>query len=142
MSDFELESEDELPANKRFENFDQLVGHTIKAVFTDTSGRFDVSLVIVTETGCWLAADAENGSFDEAASFDVVRPYARSYYSTNEQPTLHDYVPAIDLFRAGVVNKGVYEHLKGIEAERDRAAIERRANDLRRQLEALESKSS
>lgn len=122
-----------LPVNERLTEFDQLVGHTIRAAFTDTCGRFDVSLVIVTETGCWLTADAEENGCDEPPILSVGREY-----SSHPQQTLADFVSARELFNAGCIGHGELELLKAKEAKRQQELREREAAALRARLARLE----
>lgn len=124
------------PSNTRLTSFEELVGHTIRAAFTDTMGRYDVSLVLVTETNCWLTADAENGGCDEPATLDVGREY-----SSSPRQTLADFVSPHELFRAGCIGHGEYEHLKSLDESRKAEERDRQAARLREQLAKLEGGS-
>lgn len=109
-----------------------LIGHTIKAVMKPT-GKRQADIVIVTETGCWLALQAEGGSYDEAPTLEVDPPY----YGGQDIP-LGDYLSAHDAFCNGLVNQPTYELLKAKEAEEAEAQKKVKANLLRKQLAKLE----
>ena len=114
-------------------NLGDLVGHTIKAVIEDPMGKREVQVVIVTETGCWLALSAEGGSFDEAPTIEVDPPY----YGGSDIP-LENYLSARDALHHGLINQATYEVLK----EKERAEVEAqkkaKAEKLRKQLAELE----
>lgn len=120
-----------LPSGERFRYFDQLVGHTILAVFEDSRCAPHVDVVIVTDTKCWLVAHADH---DGDSAFIVVNDYGH-------QKSLNDYVKAKDLMDTGCINQGEYEVLRKVEEEREAVARERQKNLLRRQLESLENAS-
>ena len=102
---------------RRLEN---LVGHTIKAVIENPSGKRDVSAVLITETGCWLALDADGGTCDEKPYVTVDPPYAGS----SDVP-LSEYLTAVDMMHAGLINLPTYELLRA--KEREALAAERNA---------------
>lgn len=118
-----------LPSGERFRYFDQLVGHTILAVFEGMQCARDADVVIVTETKCWLAAGAE----DDGDSADIC------VYDTYSQRSLNDYVKAKDLLDSGCINQGEFEVLRKAEEAREAVARERVKNLLRRKLDELES---
>lgn len=114
-----------------------LVGHTIKAVIEHPAGKRDVQVVIVTETGCWMALSAEGGSYDEAPTIEV----EPSYYGASDIP-LGDYLSAGDAFHSGLINQSTYELLRLKEMEEKEAEKKTKADRLRRQLAELEGGAS
>ena len=114
-------------------NLDDLVGHTIKAVIEHPMGKRDVAVVIVTETGCWLALNAEGGSYDEAPTIEV----DPSYYGGSDIP-LGDYLSAVDALHHGLINQATFELLRAKEIEEKEAEKKAKADRLRRQLAELE----
>lgn len=114
-------------------NLDDLVGHTIKAVIEHPMGKREVDVVIVTETGCWLALNAEGGNYDEAPTIET-HP---TYYGGSDIP-LGDYLSAGDAFHNGLINQATYELLRAKEAEEREAAKKVKADRLRKQLADLE----
>ena len=114
-------------------SLEHLVGHTIKAVIENPCGKRDVSVVLITETGCWLALDTDGGTHDEKPYVMVDPPYA----SSSDVP-LSEYLTAVDMMHAGLVNQATYELLR--EKERAAQAAERKAeaDRLRRKLQELE----
>jgi hypothetical protein len=123
----------ELDQDCQIRDWDELVGHTIKAVVVSPTGPRDVAAVIVTETGCWMAIDAENGSHDEAPSVFVSPPY----FGSDDVP-LDQYLSAADCWNAGLINQATYELLKAKEDAKKAEAKKRKAEFLRRQLAELE----
>lgn len=123
-----------LPMNTRLTEFDQLVGRTIKAAFTETFAYFDTSLVLVTETGCWLTANAENGMYEEPASLSVGYEY-----SLPSAKTLDDFVCPLDLLNAGCISSSEYQQLKVLQDERNAKQRDRTAALLRAELARLEA---
>lgn len=121
-----------LDQDMQIRNLDDLVGHTIKAVIEPT-GKREVGIVIVTETGCWLALNAEGGSYDEAPTIEVDPPY----YGGCDVP-LGDYLSARDAFMNGLVNQPTYELLRAKELEEAEAKKKEKADRLRKQLAELE----
>ena len=116
-------------------SLDSLVGHTIKAVIENPCGKRDVGVVIVTETGCYLALSAEGGSYDEAPTIEV----EPTYYGASDIP-LGEYLSAGDAFHSGLINQSTYELLKVKEAEEREAEKKAKADRLRKQLAELEGK--
>jgi len=114
-------------------NIDSLVGHTIKAVIENPAGKRQVDVVIVTETGCYVALKAEGGSYDEAPTIET----EPTYYGAGDIP-LGDYLSAGDAFHSGLINQSTYELLKAKEAEEREAEKKAKADRLRRQLAELE----
>lgn len=123
----------DLDQDRQIRDWDGLVGHTIKAVVVSPAGPLDVAAVLVTETGCWMAIDAENGSHDEAPSVFVSPPF----YGGKDVP-LDQYLSAADCRHAGLVNHATYELLKAKEDAKKSEAKKRKAEHLRRQLAELE----
>jgi len=117
-----------LPAGTNLRYFEDLVGHTILAVFEGRRARRGAQLVIVTETKCWLTAHAEP---------DGDSPYIAVPYGIDGQ-LLSDYVRSNDLFETGCINAGEFEVLRKAEEESDAADRERQKNLLRQRLAALE----
>lgn len=117
-------------------DFDDLVGHTIKAVITP-SGKRDVSLVIVTETGCWIAFDAEGGSADEKPYIEIDPPY-----SGGRDIPLDQYLTAGDLLHAGLINQPTHELLKEKEDQEEAALKKAKVDYLRKQLVELEGSAA
>lgn len=113
-------------------NIDDLVGHTIKAVIEHPMGKRQVDLVIVTETGCWLALKAEGGSYDEAPTIET-----EPYYGGTDIP-LSDYLSAIDALHHGLINQATFDLLRAKELEEKEAEKKAKADRLRRQLAELE----
>lgn len=120
-----------LPSGERLRYFDQLVGHTILAVFEGSMCAPDVDVVIVTETKCWLGAHADH---DGDSAYIVVN----DAYNHN---SLSHYVKANDLFDAACINQGEFDVLRKAEEAREAVERERQKNKLRRQLESLENAS-
>jgi len=117
-------------------SLDSLVGHTIKAVIENPCGKRDVGVVIVTDTGCYLALSAEGGSYDEAPTIEV----EPSFYGSSDIP-LGDYLSAGDAFHNGLINQSTYELLKVKEAEEREAEKKAKADRLRKQLAELEGET-
>lgn len=118
-------------------NLDDLVGHTIKAVIEYPTGKRDADVVIVTETGCWLALSAEGGAYEEAPTIEV-HPM---YYGGSDVP-LGDYLSAGDAFHNGLINQAAYELLRVKEAEDLEAEKKAKADRLHKQLAELEGGSN
>lgn len=114
-------------------DFGDLVGHTIKAVIEHPMGKREADVVIVTETGCWLALSAEGGAYDEAPTIEV-HPM---YYGGSDVP-LGEYLSAGDAFHSGLINQATYELLKAKEAEDREVEKKAKADRLRKQLAELE----
>lgn len=117
-------------------SLDDLAGHTVKAVIEHPSGKRQVDVVIVTETGCWLALKADGGSYDEAPTIEV----EPSYYGASDIP-LSDYLSAGDAFHNGLINQPTYEILRAKERDEAEAAKKAKADRLRKQLAELEGNS-
>jgi hypothetical protein len=114
-------------------NFEDLVGHTIKTVIESPSGKRQVDVVIVTETGCYLAISAEGGSYNEAPTIEV----EPSLYVSSDIP-LGEYLSAWDYFEHGLINKATYELLLAKELEEKEVEKKTKADRLRKQLAELE----
>jgi hypothetical protein len=114
-------------------SLDGLVGHTIKAVIENPIGKREVDIVIVTETGCWLALNAEAGSFDEAPTIETDPPY----YGGDDVP-LENYLSAREALHHGLINMPTYELLKEKERKEAEEQKKAKADRLRRQLAELE----
>jgi len=114
-------------------NIDSLIGHTIKAVIENPTGKRLVEIVIVTETGCYLALSAEGGGCDEAPTIEV----EPTYYGAGDIP-LGEYLSAWDYFEHGLINKATYELLLVKELEDKEAEKKVKADRLRKQLAELE----
>ena len=142
---FELESYEDktLPEGKRLLTEEDLVGHNIKAMVTYPNGRlsYRASLVIVTETRCWLVLDTtESYSCEEKASINV-RQCHSSGYSRNIAPqaeTLHDYLDASDMFHHGLISSAQRDALLEIEAAAESKKKQEKAVELRKELAKLE----
>lgn len=123
----------ELPRNEQFSEFFQLVGHTIKAVFDPPAGgKRSADLVVVTETGCWIAAEASVDGCGEDSAFLSVKD---GRFGGGE---ISDYCSAAELLRAGVISQVEHDFLALKEAEQKAAAAQRRADRLRAELKQLE----
>lgn len=110
---------------------ESLVGHTIKAVIESTGGKRQARLVIVTETGCWLALDPEN---DGDCAILEVEP---SFAGGSDIP-LGDYLSAHDAFTHGLINKPTHDVLRAKEDEAEAEEKKRKADWLRKELAELE----
>ena len=119
--------------DSQIRSLDGLVGHTIKAVIQKQGRKREVDLVIVTETGCWLALYAQGGSHDEAATLNIDPPY----FGSNDVP-LADYLSAQEVFDHGLANLGTYEFLKAKEEALEAFEKKAKVESLRKQLEELE----
>jgi hypothetical protein len=108
-----------------------LVGHTIKAVIESTGGKRHVRLVIVTDTGCWLALDATNDG--DYAILEVDPPGL----GMADIP-LGDYLSSHDAFTNGLINKPTHDILWAKEEEAVAAEKKRKADRLRKELAELE----
>lgn len=132
-----------LPAHSRLTDADQLVGHEVRAVFTDTVGTYGhAEMVIVTATGCWLAMDIQGVSLEDA-ELTVIRPYS------SKPVELIGYVPASQLRSESCVTDSEYHRLKALEdehkeTERQHKETERqrKANRLRQELAELEGQNT
>ena len=122
-----------LPRDCQIRDVKNLVGHTIKAVIENPTGPQNVDVVIVTETGCWLALNAEGGSYED-------KPYLVTHppYAGGADVPLEEYLSAQDALLAGLVNQPTYELLRARELEAEAADKKARAEKLRRELAALE----
>jgi hypothetical protein len=116
-------------------DLNSLVGHTIKAVIEGPMGKSDVDIVIITETGCWLALKAEGGGYDEAPTIET-----HPYYG-GDRP-LGDYLSAMDALHHGLINKTTFELLRAKEMEEKEAENKERIDRLRKQLADLEGGAS
>lgn len=110
---------------------ESLVGHTIKAVIQSTCGKRQVGLVIVTETGCWLALDAENDGDEAILEVDPL-------YSGGKDIPLGDYLSAHDAFTHGLINKPTHDFLRAKEDAAEAEEKKRKADRLRKELAELE----
>lgn len=119
---------DPLPEGERFTRMEQLVGHTIKAVFEDTTRA---QLVIVTDTLCWIPLNADG----DGDSTYISVPYV------GFQKGLTDFVPAGPLFHSGCITQADYAELKKVEDEAAEVNRQRLLNHHRQQLAALEAKA-
>lgn len=115
-------------------DWDELVGHTIKAVIESPLGKRNVSAVIITETGCWMAIDADGGSLHDEKPYALIDP---PYHGGGDIP-LDQYLSANDLLRAGLINQATYQLLKEKEDQEAAAAKKAKAERLRKQLQELE----
>lgn len=121
-----------LPVKEKLRHFDDLVGHTIKAVFDPPTGKRNAELVIVTETGCWIAAAAQtDGCGEDSASVEVLCGYGGG-------EMLSDYCSANELMRAGVISAAEHEELRKAEEAQAAKSKEERAARLRSELAKLE----
>jgi hypothetical protein len=118
-------------------DLDDLVGHTIKAVIQSPAGKRQVDVVIVTETGCWLALSAEGGSFDEAPTIET-HP---TYYGGFDIP-LSEYLSAGDALHNGLINQATYELMREREAQERDAEKKTKLDRLRKQIADLEGGSA
>ena len=123
----------QLDQDCQLRNWESLVGHTVKAVIQSPAGKRDVSAVIITETGCWMALSADGG-YESAQDVEIDRPT----FGSDPDIPLNRYVSATDMWRAGLINQATYRLLK--EAEEEEKAAERKAKEdrLRKQLQELE----
>ena len=142
---FELQSYEDkaLPSRTRLTSEEQLEGHTIKAMVTCPNGRlrYRASLVIVTETLCWLVLDTSDSyCSEEKASIDVRQCSSRGYSSNCGKPeeALHDYLGASDMFHYGLISSAQRDALLEIEAAVEKNEKQKKAAELRKQLAALE----
>jgi len=130
---FESES---LPEGKQLRNLDDLVGHTIKCVIQPSIFGMQkkklCDYLIVTETLSWIAIYASEG---ECADVAVCN---NSAWSADE--SMHDYASAKDLFQSGVINSGVFEHLRKSEDAARRDANERRIASMKAEINRLQEK--
>lgn len=122
-----------LDQDTQIRDFDDLVGHTIKAVIEQPMGKREADVVIVTETGCWIALKAEGGSYDEAPTLEIDQPY----YGGKEV-TLGDYLSAADALHSGLINQATFELLRAKELQEKEAEKKAKADRLRKQLAELE----
>lgn len=121
-----------LPTNSRLTDEDQLIGHEVRAVFMSTRGTYGYAeMVIVTATGCWLAFHIDGCGEDSSLAVD------RGYYH-REAIELIGYVPAADLLHRNCVTDSEYRRLLAVEEEQKETERQRKANQLRQQLAALE----
>jgi len=110
-----------------------LVGHTIKAVIESTGGKRHARLVIVTDTGCWLALDATSDGDRDYEILEVDPPGL----GMADIP-LGDYLSAHDAFTHGLINKPTHNILRAKEEEAVAAEKKRKADRLRKELAELE----
>lgn len=129
---------DPLPEGERLTDVDQLVGHTIKAVFErPRCGPHFLSadLVLVTETRCWITF--EISSDDDDASLEVSGGY---HLGLKPQASLSDYVGADELLRGGCIHAAEHAVLKAEEVKLEEEEKAKKAAFYRRRLEELEGK--
>lgn len=120
---------DPLPENERLKYWSDLEGHTIAATFEDPLGRFDVELVIVTTTGCWLVVSSEIEDSE----------HSRIYVEQHTGEVLSDFVSARELLNAGLISQVEFTQLDGVEKARKEEENKRKAERLRKQLAELEA---
>lgn len=118
-------------------DWEGLVGHTIKAVIQSPAGALDVSAVIITETGCWMALDADGGSYEEKPYVEIHPPYGGG-----QDIPLDRYVSATDMWQAGLINQSTHQMLRAKEEEKEAAERKVKADRLRKQLQELEGGAS
>lgn len=131
---FELSGESELAHDCQLTDWQQLVGHTIKAAIAYPTGKRDVGAVIVTQTGCWLAIDADGGSCDEKPTVEIDKAWAGNPQDIPRE----DYLSAHDMFHTGLINKPTFDLL--LEKEKAAREAEKRAKieRLQREIERVE----
>lgn len=122
----------DLDQDRQIRDFNALLGHTIKAVI-HPSGPREVSLVLITETGCWMALDATGGDYEEKPTIEIDPPY----YGYDDVP-LDQYLSAADSRNSGLINQAAYELLKAREDQRDAEQKKAKVEALRKQLAELE----
>ena len=123
----------QLDQDCQLRTWESLVGHTVKAVIQSPAGKRDVSAVIITETGCWMALDADGGSYYEKPYVEIDPPHL-----SGPDIPLNRYVSATDMWSAGLINQATYRLLKGAEEKEEAAERKAKADRLRKQLQELE----
>jgi hypothetical protein len=101
-----------LPSNKHL-RWDELAGHTIKAVIEDPAGQRQSDVLIITETNCFVTISADVVDGDEARIST-----GHYFYGSSPSPTLSEFASAKELFAAHAINGGEYQALKEAEERR------------------------
>ena len=130
-----------LPVSKMLTSTDDLVGHTIRAVFDGPNGERKAEMVIVTETGCWLALQAEApDACGDDADILVCKDSAWSAWGNRkgELCTLADFVSPIQLHLEGIISSSELEYLNSAKQQRDAKRNAERAARLRAEAARLE----
>jgi hypothetical protein len=117
-----------LPSNKHL-RWDELIGHTIRAVIEDPAGQRQTDVLIITETNCFLSISAEVVDEDEA----TISTGHYSYGSPSLR-TLSEFASAQELWDVSAINGGEYQVLK--EAE-ERRKSEQKAKEIQLAEERL-----
>jgi hypothetical protein len=125
-----------LPENLRLTRLEQLVGHTILGAF-ESRQSFDNgdSIVLVTQTNCWMVidADTDGGSSSTYAQIDNHVGYPRK--------PITDYVEPAELLEARCITQAEHDAVVAKEAEEKRQRDQARADRLRAELRRLEGQS-
>lgn len=137
MTDFQLTpSPDEkpLPEGKRLPDFNSLAGHTIKAVVVHPRGSRapDGSVIIITETDCWVVIYAPPGG-EERSYLEVCSPI------TSTDDPLSDFLTPDELFQHNLISHAQHQYAKEKEAEERKLRAKKQADELRRRAAAIES---
>lgn len=122
----------DLDENIRLTSLEELVGHTIKAAIESPNGEYcdGREIVLVTETGCFMVLDVDNGYSPEESSIRIVYP--------SRPRLLKDYLSPQDLLHDGLINHAEYALLK---VQDDARLVEEnkvKAARLRKELQELE----
>jgi hypothetical protein len=123
---------DPLPENQEFRSWEQLVGHTIKAVIESPSGKRRCDALIVTETRCYLAVIAEPED-DEVAHLTIP---SNSYGS--KESCLSDWASAQQLLRENCISKNEFDVMRAQEVAAAKALHDRQLEQAKARVRALE----
>ena len=122
----------DLDENIQLTRLEELVGHTIKAAIESPNGKYcdGSEIVLVTETGCFMVLDVDNGYSPEESSIRIVYP--------SRTRLLKDYLSPQDLLHDGLISHAEYALLK---VQDDARLVEEnkvKAARLRKELQELE----
>ena len=136
---FELQAQTHkaLPEGEQLFGLHELVGHTIKCVIeplTLNKEKNHADFVIVTETMCWLALEAQLAGYCSEDGAEI-RVCGNSW---KRDQTMFDYLDADDLLENGLVNQPQHALLKQKEEQKQSERKAAKAIQLRAELARLE----
>lgn len=120
-----------LPEGVQLTCFEDLVGHTIKAVVESPNGKWsmDGGVLLVTETNCWAAIEPGE---------ECVKMHRRFGCSNT---LLSDYLSPLDMKTAGLVTEAQYQFLREKEVASMREKDRKEAERLRTMAAELEGRT-
>ena len=137
MPAFALQSYEDktLPEGEQLFSLESLVGHTIRAVVTCPNGELQCQAVLVTETDCWLALDAEMAGCCPEDGVDV--KVCGDHWRPKSQ-TLSQYLSVEDMRFSNLATPAQLAGLQAIADQKAAAEKAEKAARLRKQLAQLE----